>query len=342
MSLLDWGWGAYCAQQPETSAIEAARVIAPFGQQFLIATEVGEQTAGVSGRLRSDASAGRPVVGDWVAMRMGFIDRVLPRNSQLARIAPGNTHQVQVLASNVDLLFITTGLDHDFNLRRLERYLVLAAASGAEPVIVLTKADLCADPGVMIRAASEIAGQKSVILSSALDGAGAEELRNRIGSGRTAALLGSSGTGKSTLVNLLLKSEPQRVQEVRVFDSRGRHTTTHRQMFRIPGGGLLIDQPGLREIQIAAQPEALDKAFADITEVAQSCRFRDCRHESEPGCAVQEMSERGEIDNARLKSFSKLRREAERAEEETDPVARAERKNKVKAVHRAMRGHYRQ
>jgi ribosome biogenesis GTPase len=203
-------------------------------------------------------------------------------------------------------------------------------------VFVLTKADLCPEAAAKALEAGEVAGGFPIILSSARDGAGAEKVRKMIEPELTAALIGSSGAGKSTLLNLLLGVDRQAVKEVRASDSRGRHTTTHREMFRIPGGGWLIDQPGLREIQITASEETVGDAFPEIVELAARCRFRDCRHAGEPGCAVM-----GQVDGARLKSFGKLRREAQRIDEEFDPVARTERKAKIKALHKAMRGHYR-
>jgi ribosome biogenesis GTPase len=237
-----------------------------------------------------------------------------------------------VLAANVDLLFIVTGLDRDFNLRRIERYLVLAVESGVEPVIVLNKADLCVDRERRAEEVRKIAAQRTVIVSSAVDRSGVDEIRNLIMENKTAALIGSSGAGKSTLMNLLLGEERQSVHSVRESDSRGRHTTTLRQMFRLPGGGWLIDQPGLREIQILAGQAAVDEAFPDVMELASECRFRDCRHENEPGCAVREA-----IDPARLKSFAKLRREAQRANEEFDLEANRKRKSSYKQMERAMR-----
>jgi ribosome biogenesis GTPase len=279
-----------------------------------------------------------PVVGDFVFIENGLISALEPRRSAITRVAPGGARQVQVLAANVDLLFIVSGLDGDFNLRRLERYLVLALSSGAQPVFGLTKADLCPDSEAKAALVRVIGPGFRVIPSSSADGAGAELVRGMISPGLTAALIGSSGAGKSTLLNLLLGDQRQTVSEVRASDSRGRHTTTHRQMFRIPGGGWLIDQPGLREIQLyAADEESIEGAFPEIAELAAQCRFRDCRHEGEPGCAV-----RDQVDPQRLKSFGKLRRETERADEEFDIAARIQRKGKLKAIHKAARNFDRQ
>jgi ribosome biogenesis GTPase len=278
------------------------------------------------------ASGCAPIVGDFVECDGERIRGILPRHSQVARIAPGGSHDVQVLAANLDLLFIVIGLDRDFNLRRIERYLVLAVESGVEPVIVLNKADLCVDRDKRAEEVRRVAPQRTVIVSSAVDRSGVDEIRNLITENKSSALIGSSGAGKSTLMNLLLGEERQTVRSVRESDHRGRHTTTRRQMFRIPGGGWLMDQPGLREIQILAGEEAVDEAFPDVTDLASECRFRDCRHENEPGCAVREA-----IDPARLKSFAKLRREAQRANEEFDLEANRKRKSFCKQMERAMR-----
>ena len=277
------------------------RITAVRGPTFLILTDGEEQVFSTAGRL-----ALPPVVGDVVSIRDGLIDRVLPRRSVLQRIAPGRSREIQVLAANVDLLFVVSGLDSDFNLRRLERYMVLALDSGAQPAFVLTKADLCSDVDVKLEQVRTIASAFPIIVSSAREGLGAAEMRRMITSELTAVLIGSSGAGKSTLVNLMLGEDRQAVSEVRANDGRGQHTTTHRQMFRIPGGGWLIDQPGIREIQITADLETVRDAFPEVAELALQCRFRDCRHQSEPGCAVRE-----HMNAARLSSYMKLRSEAE-------------------------------
>lgn len=305
------------------------RITAVHHKIFLVLTEGREELLPTAGRLPEP-----PVVGDFVTIENGMIAALLPRRSTIKRTAPGRSRKIQVLAANVDLLFIVTGLDHDFNVRRLERYMILALDSGATPAFVLTKADLCADIEEKLRAVREVAGAHAVILSNSHDGVGASEMRAIITTELTAALIGSSGAGKSTLLNLLLGDERQLVGGVREGDSRGRHTTTHRQMFRIPDGGWLIDQPGLREIQVNAGEVAVGNAFPEIAELAAQCRFRDCQHEKEPGCAVREG-----MDAARLSSFRKLSKEAELAQENVSPVV-VQKKSKLKAVHRPMREHY--
>ncbi len=311
-------------------SLSEGRITAVHHKIFLVLTEAGESLLPTAGRLPEP-----PVVGDYVAIENGLITQVLPRRSTIRRTAPGRSRQIQVLAANVDLLFIVTGLDNDFNVRRLERYMVLALDSGAAPAFVLTKADICPDVEDKLRAARSIAGSHAVILSNSHDGLGAQSMRALVTPELTAALIGSSGAGKSTLLNLLLGAERQQVGDVREGDNRGRHTTTHRQMFRIPGGGWLIDQPGLREIQINADEETVGNAFPEIAALSAQCRFRNCRHEKEPGCAVRE-----QMDAARLSSYGKLKREAERSQETISPVAAQQRKSKLKAVHKAMRDHY--
>ncbi len=261
-----------------------------------------------------------------------MIQSVLPRHSVLQRAAPGHAREVQILAANIDILFVVSGLDSDFNPRRLERYMILALASGAKPVFVLTKADLCGDVDEKTAIVQRIAGSHAVIVSGAQDEEGVRKMRVLLQTQTTAALIGSSGAGKSTLVNRLLGGQRQATQEVRRGDEKGRHTTTSRQMFAVPGGGWLIDQPGIREIQIGADVETVTDAFPELAALGGQCRFRDCRHLSEPGCAV-----RGQMDAERLQSFEKLRREVESDPRNLSPQANAERKSRTKSIHKAMR-----
>jgi ribosome biogenesis GTPase len=300
-----------------------------------------ETAVEASGRLlhMAESAADLPAVGDWVLLRDGWIDRILPRRTMIARKAPGKGIAPQVLAANIDLIFVVTGLDGDLNLRRLERYLVAAAESGAEPVIVLNKADLCHNPEEAVAGVRAIAPTHSVLLMSAELDWGTKQIRDKLAGFRTGTLLGSSGAGKSTLLNRLLGEELQRINEVRLSDRRGQHTTTHRHLFRRPGGGLLIDQPGLREVQLWAGQEALAGAFEDLSALASECRFRDCRHQGEPGCAVASAVAAGDLSEGRLKSYEKLRREIERIDEEQDIAARLKRKRANKTMHKAMRNY---
>jgi ribosome biogenesis GTPase len=269
-----------------------------------------------------------PAVGDWLALEpiagpppQMALREVLPRTSSFVRNRPADG-KPQVLAANVDTAFLVSGLDHDLNLRRIERYLVLALDGGVTPVVVLNKMDLAVD---LDRAVSEvhavIAGAR-VIVSSALHGTGIEEMRAYVEPGMTACLLGSSGVGKSTLTNALLGEQRQEVKASREDDSRGRHTTTHRELFVLPGGGLLIDTPGLRSVGVLEDSDALEASFAEIEALARECRFADCGHRSEPGCAVQAAIAAGAITPGRLESHQKLEAERRSVELRSDERAR--------------------
>ncbi|MEO7652887.1 MAG: ribosome small subunit-dependent GTPase A, partial [Bryobacteraceae bacterium] len=304
MSLFKWGWSDYWAGAArEGAGWEPARVIAVHRERYILAGESGEFAAELSGRLEytSGSAAELPVVGDWVLAALGILHRVLPRRTLIARRAAGGVQERQPLAANIDVVFIVSGLDGDFNPRRLERYLVLAIESGARPVFVLNKADLCAAPEEALRDVSAVAAGHPVVLTSAERNEGVTAMLEWLPPGATGALVGSSGAGKSSLTNRLAGMSVQPVREVRESDSRGRHTTTHRQLFPLPGGGLLIDQPGLREIQVWAARDSLDDAFPDVSGFACQCRFRDCRHEKEPDCAVQAAIEARALEAGRLK-----------------------------------------
>ena len=230
--------------------------------------------------------------------------------------------------------------DGDFNLRSLERYLTLAAESGVSPVVVLHKADICPDFAARARETAVVAGTAPIVTASARTPGGLDALNPFLAPGRTVALLGSSGVGKSTIVNRLLGEERLRTAEVRASDSRGRHTTTHRELVPLPGGGALIDTPGLRELQLWAGEESVDRAFAEVQEAAANCRYRDCSHAGEPGCAVTAALLEGAIGRERWESYRKLLAEARRHEELADPLAAQQRKRQVKQIHKAQRQHY--
>jgi len=275
----------------------------------LLFDDFAECEAVATGALRWNADL--PAVGDWVSARrvdpdLAIIEEVLPRRTVISRKHPGRNSGEQVIAANVDTILLVMALDRDFNLRRLERYLVLSVASGARPVVVLNKVDLCPDFAARIAEVESVAPDVTSIPLSALDSVG--PLRVHI-DGRTVVLLGSSGAGKSTIVNGLLGESHQSTQSVRESDSRGRHTTTSRMLFPLPGGGALIDTPGLRELALWAGEDSLDEAFSDIAAVAVGCRFNDCSHEAEPGCAIVEALASGAIPPDRWSSYLKLRAE---------------------------------
>lgn len=281
---------------------------------YTVFTEQGSITASIPGRMRHTSNRGElPAVGDWVVMEpldgeaRAVILEILPRRSRFSRKVAGETAEEQVVAANVDTVFIVTALNQDQNLRRVERYLALAWESGALPVVVLTKADLCDDvPGAIAEFASVAPGVAIHAVSVPTD-LGVDELTQYLGDNRTIALLGSSGVGKSTLVNRLAGSN-MKVKSIR-SDGKGKHTTTHREMILVPGGGVIIDTPGMREVQLWDADEGLDTTFADITALAAGCRFNDCAHDGEPGCAIANAIASGDLDAERLESYRKLEKE---------------------------------
>ena len=341
MNLTHLGWNAFFhrAFEPYADAgYWAGRVAMAHPGIYRVLTDAGEFDAPAAGRLLNE-DEGAPIVGDWVALRpSGAIEAVLPRRTVLARRQPGSTFGRQLLAANLDLLLIVTALDGDFSPRRIQRYLVLAEYSGIDPVLLLSKADLLGEPERR-RALETVRGlspQTAVLLWSAFDPGGIDALSGLIGRGQTAALIGSSGVGKSTLVNRLLGHELMATQPVREDDSRGRHTTTRRQLIPLPQGWVLIDTPGLREVQLWADEAAVANAFTEIEALASGCRFRDCTHTAEPGCAV-----RAAVDPGRLSQFHQLRREAAYVETQEDVTARLARKRRDKTLHRNLRQMYR-
>jgi ribosome biogenesis GTPase len=325
-----------------------ARVVEEQRGSYRLLSEDTEYLADLAGRLRHWAGgrAGLPAVGDWVRAVAGVsgngravIHEVLPRSSCISRAAAGDPTEEQVLAANVDTAFIVTSLNLDLNPRRIERYVALARNGGVTPVILLTKADLCADPETAVTEVAAATPGVAVHAMSALFGKGLEALAPYLAPGKTCVLLGSSGTGKSTIVNHLLGVEALRVEAVRESDDRGRHTTTHREMLRLPGGALLIDTPGLREIQLwnGDEDRVLEQAFGDIASLATACRFKDCRHQTEPGCAVKAAVEEGTLEPGRLASHAKLQRELAFLERKQEKLARDEHKKKYREVNLAKR-----
>ena len=316
-----------------------ARVSFAAQERYRVLVNSVEYEAVPTGALRWDGML--PVVGDWVDVRMassdlGVIETVLPRTTTISRRQPGSGLGEQILAANVDLIVIVTALDRDFNMRRLERYLVLAAGSGAATLIALNKAELCQDRDERIGEVRAAAPETPYVTLSAIESV--EPLRHIAGEG-TVVLLGSSGVGKSTIINGLLGEQRQAINEVRAHDSRGQHTTTHRMLLPLPGGGALIDTPGLRELALWAGQTSLDEVFADVASVAARCRFRDCGHTGEPGCAVAEAVTSGVIGADRWASYLKLQGEIRYLERTTDRHAALEEKRRWKSIHKAMRKH---
>jgi ribosome biogenesis GTPase / thiamine phosphate phosphatase len=315
-----------------------ARVTVEHRGAFEVRSAEAEGTAVVSGRFRFDAGpAGFPAVGDWVAISgspaddAATIHALLPRRTSFTRKVAGLRSDGQVVAANVDVVFVAMSLDGDFNLRRLERYVAVAWSSGAEPVVLLTKADRTTDVDGMTLAVEAVAPGVAVYPVSALTGDGLDRVRDQLGSGRTAAILGSSGVGKSTLINVLAGSELLATSAVRADDDRGRHTTTHRQLVVLPGGACIVDTPGMRELGMW-EGDGLDEAFADIDELAAACRFRDCRHEREPACAVTAAIATGALASDRLLARRKLEREAAHIEGRRTAAERVEAKRFARMV----------
>ena len=339
MNLNDLGWddGFAASLEPYDNCIPG-RVSAQHRGEYDVLTEAGELRARVAGRLRHEASSGAdlPAVGDWVALREQSIQGVLRRRSAFQRKVNLGAAEAQVLAANLDSIFVVTGLDADFSARRLERYLTLAWESGATPVVVLTKADLCDDPQALLLDAEQVAVGVPVHLVSNLTGEGHDELGPYLQPAKTIALLGSSGVGKSSLANGLLGQEAQATKAL-AEDGTGRHTTTARQLLRLPGGALLVDTPGLREVQLWEADDGIQEAFADVDELAAGCRFNDCAHTREPGCAVQEAIEDGRLPLERLQSYRVLQRELARLARKQDARLRSEERKKRVAFAKSLR-----
>lgn len=295
-----------------------ARVTAQFSKQYRIVTREGELTAAVTGKYAYEAESRSqfPSVGDWVLAEplpgesRAVIHVLLPRASYMSRREAGSVPDEQVIAANMDTVFIVNALNQDFNLRKIERYLIAVWESGAQPVVVLTKADLCSsDPDEYVSQVASSAPGVPVHAVSSLAGKGMEAISPYLQPGRTVAITGSSGAGKSTLLNWLSGQELQRVHGVREDDARGRHTTTHRELFILPGGAVMVDTPGMRELQLWDSAEGWEEAFSDIENLAARCRFHDCSHRSEPGCAVRAALDEGTLDVGRYANYKKTQKE---------------------------------
>ena len=350
MKLADLGWDDSWAAHLEATGAQGrpGRVLVAHRGACIVGTAEDDLPAEPSGNLRREAQAGGllPAVGDWVVLLAtgkgpgpAVMEHILPRRSAISRKVKGKAAQVQVIAANVDTVFLVAGLDSDFNLRRIERALVAVWDTGARPVVVLTKSDLGGDVLDKVKAVEALAAGVSVHAVSARQGAGLEALDPYRRRGSTIALLGSSGVGKSTLVNRLLGWNRQDTGRVREHDSRGRHTTTKRELIVLPDGGVLVDTPGLRELQLWEGEGGLDAVFADVTADAGACRFRDCSHHEEPGCAVRAAWAAGGVTPERVESYRKLQRELEHVASLRDERSRLERSRQEKVIHRAARKH---
>jgi ribosome biogenesis GTPase len=297
----------------------------------------GERRVRPAAALHDEAGVASPAVGDWVALRGELAVAVLPRRSAFTRTVAGRASSAQVVAANLDAVLVVDALAGEARLRRVERYLAVAWSSGATPVVVLTKADLCADVAAAVAEVAEDALGVEVLAVSSVTGEGLDAVRAVVGPGRTAAMVGPSGVGKSSLANALAGRTVAPTREVRDGDGRGRHTTTARQLHLLPGGGLLVDTPGMRELALYDDLDGVDTAYADVVALAASCRFRDCEHRTEPGCAVAAAIDDGTLDPARLVAWRKLQREAHRQLLRVDARARAEERARARAFFRAVR-----
>ena len=347
MTLERLGWGSFFADAFDALGepdLVPARVSVEHNHLYRVLTDSGELLASAAGSMKHAAlsQSALPGVGDWVALKVNSegpatIQVVLPRRTCFSRRAAGQATAEQVVASNIDTVLLVTGLDGDFNAKRLERYLVATADSGAEPVVVLNKADLCGHVDAALAAIHEIAADATVHITSCQTNSGLDDLTVYLRPGRTIAFLGSSGVGKSTLINRLLGQERQPTRAVRKRDSRGRHTTVHRELLLHPDGGVIIDTPGMRELGLWDTSGGLETAFDEIERLVHGCRFRDCQHRTEPGCAVRQAVTDGDLPVERLKHYHQLQDERARLAVRRDELAELAEKQREKRVHRLYR-----
>lgn len=348
-SLRDLGWCSFFQEQRDQleAHLLIGRVTVAHREHYHLLTESGPLRARLGGRLRHQAVSplDMPAVGDWVAAtpashgHAASVVHVFQRRTRFVRKAAGRRSEVQVVAANVDHVAVVTTPGDDFNVRRLERYVAAIRESGAEPVFVLNKADLSENLAPYLEQFGGVAKDVKVLVTQAVNGVGVDTLRGLNGRGETLVVVGSSGVGKSTLVNRMLGSDIQRVGEIRARDGRGRHVTSHRELFVVAGGGLLMDTPGMRELQVWAF-EQDEKGFSDIEFIARACRFRDCSHHDEPGCAVRQAVIDGDLGEERLGSFHKLKAEAELQARRQEALQAL--KSRQKAIHRSLRKFYKE
>jgi len=356
LAVLGWdaawqdAWEAWRETHPASAGLVPGRVAIEFNHLYKIHLAPGEAEATIAGRLKHHAlsRAELPAVGDWVAVRpgepgqLGSIRAVLPRRTCFSRKVAGEVTEEQVVAANVDLVFLVMAMDADFSVHRLERYLLLARDSGARPVVLLTKADLCDDVPALLAEVRVATGNVPVHTVNPRTGEGMADVAAWLAAGRTAGFLGSSGVGKSTLINRLAGDERQRTAGVRESDSKGRHTTTHRELIVLPTGGLVIDTPGMRELQLWDAGDAVSEAFDDVEVLAGGCHFTDCRHAGEPRCAVAEAVADGRLAKSRLESYQALQAELAHLERQQDARLILDDKRRSKVMGKALKSRLRE
>jgi ribosome biogenesis GTPase len=348
LELRDLGWNSFFAghfSDLGQAALIPARVVEELKGFHRVRCESEEYLAEIAGRIRYQAEGREdlPAVGDWVALAprpeegRARIEYILPRRTKLSRKVAGRSHGEQIVATNLDVVFVVSSLNRELNLRRIERYLTVAWDSGARPVVLLNKADLCLDADARAAGVENVALGVPVHLLSARERRGLEPLGKYFAQGQTAAFIGSSGVGKSSIINALARGQVLRVQPVREGDDRGRHTTTSRQMIMLPGGGVVIDTPGMRELQLWDGDQGMGQAFDDIETLARRCRFRDCSHRGDPGCEVEAAIANGLLGPERLENHRKLEAELRFQESKQYPRLAREVKEEWKRIHKAMR-----
>ncbi|MBE7413552.1 MAG: ribosome small subunit-dependent GTPase A [Leptospiraceae bacterium] len=351
MQLVDLGWNSFFEnhfEQYRNEKYSPLRIIRENREKYIAYGEFGEFLCEISGKYRfdKDSKAEFPTVGDWVVSTIRLdenkatIHAILPRRSVFSRKVADQITDEQVVAANINTIFIVTGLDLNFNLRRIERYLAMAWNSGATPVIILNKSDLCPENEIRKSEVESIAFGVDIHTISAAQNIGIEILNRYIRPGETVAFVGSSGVGKSTIINSLLGKNKLKVNEVSELGSRGRHTTTHRELILLPNGGIVIDTPGMRELQVWGDEEGLKHVFDDIEELASNCRFKNCSHENEPGCAIIEATNNGTLDSGRLESFYKLKKEFSYLADRQTMKASAIEKARGKKISKLIKNYY--